>query len=354
MKVSTFSKEFTWYQSHGSIPVFFCPTLAAIKLRLDHYRRPSSCDRLCTPPIYFFCPTFPSSFAMAGDKPESSSNSKVIHPVYTVTNIQNKVRVLDGVKVSYSSWVRLFQLHAKGYKVTAHIDGTTPPAKTDPSYEEWAEIDAIVLQWIYGTLSDDLLMRVLVTDSTAYQAWLRIQTIFLNNKGARAAALEHEFNNLTLKSMPSLESYFQKLKELSDQLNDVDNPVNEQRLVLQLVRGLPSEYDTVASYINQTLPSWESACSMLQLEHHRQSARETLSPPAALAVSSPPNPTGGNRRFNGRGQTRQPNRRPNSSSLSSGSHHTTGPPRGSSNKPASSHSRGPFRSQAQWPTSPGP
>ena len=71
------------------------------------------------------------------EKLEASSTvvAKTLHPVYTVANIQHKVRVLDGLKVSYSSWVKLFQLHAKGYKVMAHIDGTKPPAKTDPEYE---------------------------------------------------------------------------------------------------------------------------------------------------------------------------------------------------------------------------
>ncbi|XP_023749695.1 uncharacterized protein LOC111897974 [Lactuca sativa] len=171
-------------------------------------------------------------------------------------------------------------------------DGTTPPAKTDEDYECWSEIDAIVLQWIYRTLSDDLLTRVLEPDSTAYEAWTRIHNIFLNNKGSRAAALEHEFNNLTLRAMPSLEDYCQRLKELADQLNDVDCPVNERRLVLQLVRGLSTEYDLVGAYVNQTLPPWETACSMLQLEHQRQHARDSLSPAdvAAAVTYEPSNP----------------------------------------------------------------
>ncbi|KAJ0799917.1 putative RNA-directed DNA polymerase [Helianthus annuus] len=221
-----------------------------------------------------------------------------LYPVYTVTNIQHMVRVLDGTKVSYSQWVKLFQLHARGYEVLCHIDGTGAPDKADPEYTTWLKIDSIVLQWIYGTLSDDLLVRVLETESTAQEAWDRIKKIFLNNKGSRAAALEQEFTNLHLRSMPSLEAYCQRLKELSDQLANVDSPINEQRLVLQLVRGLPAEYDTVASYINQSLPSWDTACSMLQLEHHRQSARENISaptpPPIAAAVDTPlPNRGGG-------------------------------------------------------------
>ncbi|XP_022014765.1 uncharacterized protein LOC110914273 [Helianthus annuus] len=133
-------------------------------------------------------------------------------------------------------------------------------------------------------MSDDLLARNLAPESTALEAWNRLKAIFLNNKSARAAALEHEFNNLTLKSMPSLEVYCQRIKDLGDQLNDVDSPVNDQRLVLQLVHGLLEEYDTVGSYINQSIPSWETACSMLQLEHQRSSTRDNLSSPIVMAA----------------------------------------------------------------------
>ncbi|KAL9244498.1 hypothetical protein vseg_018269 [Gypsophila vaccaria] len=215
-----------------------------------------------------------------------------LHPVYTVHNIQHKIRVLDGTKVTYASWVKLFKLHARGYKVLHHIDGMAPPAKTDPGYDEWCEIDSHVLQWIYGTLSDDLLARVLDADSTAYAAWTRVQNIFLNNKGARAASLEHEFTNLKLASMSSLDEYCQRLRDLASQHNDVDATVTDQRLVLQLVLGLPSSYDTVASYINQTLRRLETARSMLELEQHRHNSqddsRTALVAPSSLPSHSSP------------------------------------------------------------------
>ena len=63
--------------------------------------------------------------------------------------------------------------------------------------------------------------------------------------------------------MNSLEEYCQKLKDIADQLSDVKSLVSENRLVLQLVRGLPPEYDTIAAYINQALPDWETAQRML-------------------------------------------------------------------------------------------
>ncbi|KAL9243987.1 hypothetical protein vseg_017812 [Gypsophila vaccaria] len=222
------------------------------------------------------------------DKPPQKPS---LHPVYTVHNIQHKVRVLDRTKVTYASWVHLFKLHARAYKVLHHIDGKAAPAKTNPDYEEWHEIDSHVLQWIYGMLSDDLFTRVLDADSTAYAAWIRVQNIFLNNKGARAAFLEHEFTNLKLESMPSLNAYCQRLRDLASQLNDVDANVTDQRLVLQLVRGLTSSYDTVAAYINQTLLSFETARSMLELENHRQNSRNDASSalvvPSSLPLESP-------------------------------------------------------------------
>ncbi|XP_074306163.1 uncharacterized protein LOC141641400 [Silene latifolia] len=226
-----------------------------------------------------------------GEQPKADagpSGKSVLHPVYSVTNILNKVRMLDGVKVNYSAWVKLFTLHARGYKVLHHIDGTKPPAENSPEFESWTEIDAHVLQWIYGSVSDDILLRILETESTAYEAWVRLQSLYLNNKGSRAAALEHEFTNMSLEKASSLDDYCQRLKDIATQLTDVGVKVDNQRLVLQLVRGLPSAYDTVGAFINQQLLSFETARGMLQLEEQRQSVRSEATPSALVA---PPSPT---------------------------------------------------------------
>lgn len=188
--------------------------------------------------------------------------------------------------------------------------------KTDPTCEAWAEIDAIVLQWIYGTIFDDLLPGVLEPDSTAYETWSKVQNIFLNNKGSRIAELEHEFNNLTLQAMSSLKAYCQRLNYLASQLNDVDFPVNENHLVLQLVCGLPYEFDTVGAYLNQTLPSWDTTCFMLQFENQHQRTRDSHSPAEIVATidhEPPSNPTphrGDSGNKNRQHQQRNPNRRP--------------------------------------------
>ncbi|XP_021992217.1 uncharacterized protein LOC110889035 [Helianthus annuus] len=179
------------------------------------------------------------------DAPESSISdkpTKTLHPAYSVTNVQSKICTLDGVKVTYTSWVKLFRLHAVAYQVFDQIDGTEPPPKTAAEYQSWKELDALVLQWIYSTMSDDLLPRVLESGPTARHAWVKLEKIYLSNKKARAGRW--------------------KPRKLANQLEDVDHPVTEERLVLQLVRGLPGEYDTTASLINANNADWDLARNM--------------------------------------------------------------------------------------------
>ncbi|KAJ0844033.1 hypothetical protein HanRHA438_Chr15g0697901 [Helianthus annuus] len=120
---------------------------------------------------------------------------------------------------------------------------------------------------------------------------------FLKNKGPLAAALEKAFTNLTLKSMPSLQEYCQKLQEIAAQLADVDQPVFESRLNIQLVSGLPLEYNVIATQLHHSLPSWEDATNLLDAEERRQLVRQQLAPVIAAIVpdtTNPPerNPTG--------------------------------------------------------------
>ncbi|XP_035836103.1 uncharacterized protein LOC118484210 [Helianthus annuus] len=152
-----------------------------------------------------------------------------LHPAYTVTNVQSKIQTLDGTKVTYSQWVKLFTFHAIAYKVLDHIDDTQKPTKTDPDYETWKEIDSLVTQWIYSTIFDDLLGTVL--DITA----------------------------------SALDDYCQQLKELANQLSDVDQPVTESRMVL-LVRGLSAEFDNIAQLIHSQQADWDTARTMLNDE----------------------------------------------------------------------------------------
>ncbi|XP_076894545.1 uncharacterized protein LOC143546872 [Bidens hawaiensis] len=225
------------------------------------------------------------------DAPTSSNSNPnpSLHPTYSVNNIQSKIRTLDGTTVTYSACIKLFKFHATAYRVLNHLDDTPPPADTDPTYPAWKELDALVSQWIYSCVSDDLLQRILDTDASARQTWLKLEKIFLSNKRAKAAALETQFVNLTLSACSSVDDYCKQLKDLANQLADVDQQISKERLVLQLVRGLSKEFDTTASLINSQAADWDTAISMLNDEVIRQAARQQQSSTVLMTSVAPQN-----------------------------------------------------------------
>lgn len=107
------------------------------------------------------------------------------HPALAVNNVKNFIPIsLEMEKGQYSSWAELFKIHCRAYQVIAHIIPPlpVPPTEKDKTADQdeardealWSRLDAIVLQWIYGTISNDLLHTILEPDSTAQQAWERL------------------------------------------------------------------------------------------------------------------------------------------------------------------------------------
>jgi hypothetical protein len=200
--------------------------------------------------------------------------------------------------------------------VIDHIIPSEPAADpslktTDPQL--WLRLDSVVLQWIYGTISDDLLNTIIEHNSTAEIAWNRLFNIFYDNKNSRALYLEQEFSRTNMEQFSDASSYCQHLKALSDQLANVGSPVSNDRLVLQLISGLTDAYAAVGSQIRHadSLLQFYKARSMIILE---ETARlKKVSSPVdnssfmashndASADSSPSRPNRSNNNSSGRGR----------------------------------------------------
>ena len=76
----------------------------------------------------------------------------------------------------------LFKIHARSFRVLDHI---IPPAKgkekvpkIDEEKEFWSNLDVNVSQWIYATISHDLLHMILDPDTTAMETLNRLSDIF--------------------------------------------------------------------------------------------------------------------------------------------------------------------------------
>ncbi|XP_074313652.1 uncharacterized protein LOC141648840 [Silene latifolia] len=119
---------------------------------------------------------------MTKDDSKDGSKSSAFHPALAVPNIRNHVTVTLGLdNDQYRLWKTLFMNHAKSHRVLHHIIDPTRKAPSPSSAvdkELWKTLDATVLQWIYATISTDLLETVLEEDSTAKACWGRIRDIF--------------------------------------------------------------------------------------------------------------------------------------------------------------------------------
>jgi hypothetical protein len=128
-----------------------------------------------------------------------------IHPALTVSNITNFIKVtIDIDKIQYNTWSELFKIHAQAYEVLDHIiplsstDSTSSPSLKETDQALWKHVDSIVLKWIYGTISTDLLHTIIECDSTAQLAWDYLFEIFFYNKNSRPLYLEQEFSKVSM------------------------------------------------------------------------------------------------------------------------------------------------------------
>ncbi|KAJ0872624.1 putative RNA-directed DNA polymerase [Helianthus annuus] len=234
--------------------------------------------------------------------------------------------------------------NSRAYEVIDHLSPrlqTKPPAASTEAGKEpddqssspvtgdvWKRLDAIVLQWIYGTISTDLLSTIIRPDSTAHYAWTALKSIFHDNQATRAVLLHQKFVNVKLDSFPSMAAYVQEVKVLSDQLANVGSPVTEHTLVIQLLTGLNEAYGGIASILQNTkpFPTFYEARSQLILEETTKANRVShdtalntshqSSPPSLPSNPSPPpvhTYTRGRGRGRGRGHGRGRGRNPSPS-----------------------------------------
>ncbi|XP_071705191.1 uncharacterized protein [Rutidosis leptorrhynchoides] len=164
------------------------------------------------------------------------TDSGKFHPAITVNNIKNFVPiVLDMDNRKYVQWAELFKIHYRAFNVIDHIIPKTPettntsyssstittPPKSNQTTEEWNRIDSIVLQLMYDTITAVLLGAILKPDTTAEQAWKRLQSIFQDNQNTRAVHLHHKFSNTRLDQFPNVSAYCNEIKLIADQLASV-------------------------------------------------------------------------------------------------------------------------------------
>jgi hypothetical protein len=194
-------------------------------------------------------PPYTGAFSSPTLEPSGSYEATVVANLHLqaagVQNIRSLVPVtLEPSSTNFATW-HGHLLTLKRYALTDHVlaDSYFP---NDPA---WDRMDSIVLSWIFGTVSIELQER----HGTARQAWLALENHFIGNRKTRALHLDATFRNFVQGDL-TVGEYCRKMKGFADALSDLDAPVSDRILVLNVLRGLNPKYANLRTIITRFVP----------------------------------------------------------------------------------------------------
>lgn len=146
-------------------------------------------------------------------------------------NIHNHLRVvLDMKGTNYSVWRGLMEETMDQYDVANHVSPDFDDHHDDPS---WKIFDKAMKKWFYGSMTTFVQDR----GATAYQLWSSLEALFLNNKRSRQFHLKTELYAVR-QGYSSVSGFCARLKSVADGLRNVGKPVDDDEMVIQLLRGI--------------------------------------------------------------------------------------------------------------------
>ena len=110
------------------------------------------------------------------------------------------------------------------------------------------EEDYAVRNWLYDSITEDVLDFTMTANQTARELWDAIANHFQANKAPRAIYLSHAFHTLPQGDM-SVHDYAQAMKKATEALRDVNKPVAESEMVLNFITNADPRYNTTGEII---------------------------------------------------------------------------------------------------------
>ena len=146
-------------------------------------------------------------------------------------------------------------------------------------------MDCVVKSWIVGTLTNDLAEIISVQGSTTRDAWLAVESQFLDNREARSIHLETRFRNFIQGDL-SVTDYYCLLKKMANDLMALGEVITDRTLILNMIHGLNECFSHVGALLRRSrpFPTFLEARDDLILEELTLENKE--SPATALAAST--------------------------------------------------------------------
>jgi hypothetical protein len=115
----------------------------------------------------------------------------------------------------------------------------------NPEYEDWEATDQQVLSYLLSSLSKEILTQV-SSGTTTVEAWKEIQGMFASQKKAWTVNTRLALGN-TCKGDMSVAEYFEKMKDLGDEMKAASRPLYDEELVEYIITNLDEEFTPLVS-----------------------------------------------------------------------------------------------------------
>lgn len=89
-----------------------------------------------------------------------------------------------------------------------------------------------------------------------------------DDNNIKRTQLKIQFHTTTKEDLENIESYVNKLKTIANSLAEINSPISDSDMVLQLLAGLPIQYLPIKNTISSKwpLPNFEDACSLVYMQ----------------------------------------------------------------------------------------
>lgn len=182
-----------------------------------------------------------------------------------VLDIVNSVTVKLTEK-NYILWKRQFETFLNGQRLLGFVTGSNPAPVTmlpvpgingtatlvpNPDYQLWFQTDQVVQSWLLGSFAEDI-QSIVIHCHTTHEIWVTLGTHFNKPSSSRLFELQRKIQT-TSKLNKTMGDYLREIKNISDQLTSIGNPLDERMKFFAALHGLGQEYEPIKTSIEGSM-----------------------------------------------------------------------------------------------------
>ncbi|TVT97756.1 hypothetical protein EJB05_56977, partial [Eragrostis curvula] len=137
-----------------------------------------------------------------------SAPAMALSPFCTVAAQAHVPIKLELLHPNYTKWSAFFLSMCGKFGLLPHIDGTAEARPTGPA---WLQADSVVKSWLLTTVADDVLDLATEPNQDARALFVKIESLFNENKESRAVLLSQQFASM-VQGDRTINEYCQQMK----------------------------------------------------------------------------------------------------------------------------------------------